>query len=188
MSPCSPRLRCVRRSQSHGRSRSRWRSTLFAVSHPLCPSLALVTDAATLLPYMAQPSVSGFTSLFFLCHWLHKVFKILCWSTAVCLAQPCVGYCIKKPTCPRFDPAQESIVPIINRPDLKMHLRHKSVPGLLLNQALINEIATHCTFCHSGLQLARLESTSRNAIRTWFHQQSTFGSMFMFFFARVEAL
>ena len=40
---------------------------------------------------------------------------------------------INKHTCPRFDPAQESIVPIINRPDLKMHLRHKSVPGLLLN-------------------------------------------------------
>ena len=55
---------------------------------------------------------------------------------------------INKHTCPRFDPAQESIVPIINRPDLKMHLRHKSVPGLLLNSALINEIANHCTFCH----------------------------------------
>ena len=54
---------------------------------------------------------------------------------------------IKKHTCPRFDPAQESIVPIINRPDLKMRLRHKSVPGLLLNTALINEIANHCTFC-----------------------------------------
>ena len=39
-------------------------------------------------------------------------------------------------------------MPIINRPDLKMHLRHKSVPGLLLNTALINEIANHCTFCH----------------------------------------
>ena len=91
VSPCSPRLRCVRRSQSHGCSRSRWRSTLFAVPHPLCPSLALVTDAATLLLYVAQPSVSGFTSLFFLCHWLHKFFKILSWSTAVCLAQPVSG-------------------------------------------------------------------------------------------------
>ena len=29
-----------------------------------------------------------------------------------------------------------------------MHLRHKSVPGLLLNSVLINEIANHCTFCH----------------------------------------
>ena len=29
-----------------------------------------------------------------------------------------------------------------------MHLRHKSVSGLLLNTALINEIANHCTFCH----------------------------------------
>ena len=55
---------------------------------------------------------------------------------------------INKHICPRFDPAQESIVPIINRPDLKMHLCHKSVPGLLLNTALINEIANHCTFCH----------------------------------------
>ena len=55
---------------------------------------------------------------------------------------------INKHICPRFEPAQQSIVPIINRPDLKMHLRHKSVPGLLLNTALINEIANHCTFCH----------------------------------------
>ena len=39
-------------------------------------------------------------------------------------------------------------MPIINRPDLEMHLRHKSVPYLLLNSALINEIANHFTFCH----------------------------------------
>ena len=34
------------------------------------------------------------------------------------------------------------------RPDLKMHLRHKSIPGLLLNQALIKELSCHCAFCH----------------------------------------
>ena len=39
-------------------------------------------------------------------------------------------------------------MPIINRPDLKMHLRHKSIPRFLLNAPLINEIANHCTFCH----------------------------------------
>ena len=55
---------------------------------------------------------------------------------------------INKHVCPNFDPAQESIVPIINRPDLKMHLCHKSIPGLLLNASLINEIANHCTYCH----------------------------------------
>ena len=55
---------------------------------------------------------------------------------------------INKHTYLRFDPAQESIVPIINRPDFKMHLRHKSIAGLLLNTSLITEIANHCTFCH----------------------------------------
>ena len=29
-----------------------------------------------------------------------------------------------------------------------MHLRHKSIPGLLLNQALIKELSCHCAFCH----------------------------------------
>ena len=46
------------------------------------------------------------------------------------------------------NPAQESITPIVTRPDLKMHLRHKSIPGLLLNQALVNELSRHYAFCH----------------------------------------
>ena len=29
-----------------------------------------------------------------------------------------------------------------------MHLRHKSIPGLLLNQALVSELSHHCAFCH----------------------------------------
>ena len=50
--------------------------------------------------------------------------------------------------CTSFNPAQESITPIVARPDLKMHLRHKSIPGLLLNQALVSELSHHCAFCH----------------------------------------
>lgn len=55
---------------------------------------------------------------------------------------------INKRIYPQFNPAQESIVPIINRPDLKMHIRHKSIPALLLNRPLIAETSEYCTFCH----------------------------------------
>ena len=55
---------------------------------------------------------------------------------------------INRRVCTSFNPAQESITPIVARPDLKMHLRHKSIPGLLLNQALVSELSRHCAFCH----------------------------------------
>ena len=55
---------------------------------------------------------------------------------------------INRRVCISFNPAQESIIPIVARPDLKMHLCHKSIPGLLLNQALIKELSCHCAFCH----------------------------------------
>ena len=34
----------------------------------------------------------------------------------------------------QFDPAKETIALICDRPDLRMHLRYRSIPGLLLNQ------------------------------------------------------
>ena len=55
---------------------------------------------------------------------------------------------INRRVCISFNPAQELIIPIVARPDLKMHLRHKSIPGLLLNQALIKELSCHCAFYH----------------------------------------
>ena len=55
---------------------------------------------------------------------------------------------IDRRVCTSFNPAQEMIIPIMARPDLKMHLRHKSIPGLLLNQVLIKELSCHCAFCH----------------------------------------
>ena len=55
---------------------------------------------------------------------------------------------INRRVCISFNPAQELIIPIVARPNLKMHLRHKSIPGLLLNQALIKELFCHCAFCH----------------------------------------
>ena len=55
---------------------------------------------------------------------------------------------INKRVYPYFNAAQESITPIVARADLRMHLRHKSIPGLLLNNALMAEFAQHCAFCH----------------------------------------
>ena len=42
-------------------------------------------------------------------------------------------------------------MPICDRPDLRMHLRYKSIPGLLLNKALMSELANHCAYCHSAI-------------------------------------
>ena len=58
---------------------------------------------------------------------------------------------INKRVCMSFDPAKDIIVPIYDRPDLRMHLRYKSIPGLLLNKALMSELANHCAYCHSAI-------------------------------------
>ena len=58
---------------------------------------------------------------------------------------------INRRVCTSFNPAQESITPIAARLDLEMHLRHKSIPGLLLNQALVHELFRRCAFCHSQI-------------------------------------
>ena len=50
-----------------------------------------------------------------------------------------------------FNVTQDSITSIVIREDLRMHLRHKSIPGLLLNQALMTEFAQHCAYCHSQI-------------------------------------
>ena len=53
---------------------------------------------------------------------------------------------INRRVCLHFDPAKDCIVPICNRPDLRMHLRYRSFPGLLLNKALTTELSQHCAF------------------------------------------
>ena len=58
---------------------------------------------------------------------------------------------INRPACLLFNPAQDTIVPICDRPDLRMHLRYRSIPGLLLNQALMTELAHHCAYCHCAI-------------------------------------
>ena len=39
-------------------------------------------------------------------------------------------------------------MPIADRQSLRMHLRCKSIPGILLDKAPVCEIAHHCVFCH----------------------------------------
>ena len=58
---------------------------------------------------------------------------------------------INKRICMSFDPTKDIIVPICDRPDLRMHLRCKNIPDLLPQQALMNELANHCTYCHSAI-------------------------------------
>ena len=57
-------------------------------------------------------------------------------------------YHINTRVCLQFDPHKETIVPIADRQSLRMHLRYKSIPGILLDKALVCEIAHHCVFCH----------------------------------------
>ena len=58
---------------------------------------------------------------------------------------------INRRACLLLNPAQDTIVPICDRPDLRMHLRYKSIPGLLLNQALMIGLAHHCAYCHCAI-------------------------------------
>ena len=58
---------------------------------------------------------------------------------------------INKRVCLLFNALQDQIVPIYDRPDLRMHLRYKSIPGLLLNKALMKELSNHCAYCHSAI-------------------------------------
>ena len=56
---------------------------------------------------------------------------------------------INKHACAKFDAAQGTVTPISARAELRMHLRHQSFQGLLLDQSLCAELSTHCAFCHT---------------------------------------
>ena len=70
---------------------------------------------------------------------------------------------INKRVCMSFDPTKDTIVPICDRPDLRMHLRYKSIPGLLLNKALMSELANHCAYCHSAIAARSIRRHYRDA-------------------------
>ena len=55
---------------------------------------------------------------------------------------------INKHVCPHFDRLQAMMTPIVARPDVCMHLRHRSITGLMLDKGLCSELATRCAFCH----------------------------------------
>ena len=60
-------------------------------------------------------------------------------------------YHINKRAYMAFNVAQDSITSIAGREDLRIYLRYKSIPGLLLNQALMVEFVQHCAYCHSQI-------------------------------------
>ena len=55
---------------------------------------------------------------------------------------------INKRVCHAFDAAQAAVQPIVARDELRMHIRHRSFMGLMLDQALCSELATRCAFCN----------------------------------------
>ena len=52
----------------------------------------------------------------------------------------------KKYACELFNAAQGSVIPISARVEIRMHLRHQSFQGLLLDQGLCIELSKHCAF------------------------------------------
>ena len=55
---------------------------------------------------------------------------------------------VNKRSCPLFCATKGTITPITARVELRMHLRHQSFQGLILDQNLMTELAQHCAFCH----------------------------------------
>ena len=55
---------------------------------------------------------------------------------------------INKHVC--FDRLQAMMMPIVARPDVCMHLRHRSVTGLMLDKGLCSELATRCFLSCTG--------------------------------------
>ena len=55
---------------------------------------------------------------------------------------------INKRACHAFDAAQATVQPIVAREELRMHIRHRSFMGLMLDQALCSELAARCAFCN----------------------------------------
>ena len=56
---------------------------------------------------------------------------------------------INKYACDKFDAAQGTVTPISARAELRIHLRHQSFQGLLLDQSLYAELSSRCAFCHT---------------------------------------
>lgn len=61
-----------------------------------------------------------------------------------------------------FNPAQDTIMPICDRPELRMHLRYKSILDLLLNQAFMSELAHHCVYCHCAIDARSIRKHYRD--------------------------
>ena len=55
---------------------------------------------------------------------------------------------INKRICTTFDMHQALMNPIVSRPEVAMHIRHRSYMGLYLDKPLCQELATQCAFCN----------------------------------------
>ena len=75
---------------------------------------------------------------------------------------------INRRACMQFNSAKDRNAPICDRPDLRTHLRYKSIPGLLLNQSLMAELASHCAYIAAvPFRHELFESTTQMHIHTW---------------------
>lgn len=55
---------------------------------------------------------------------------------------------INKRACHAFDSTQAIIFPIVAREDLRMHVRHRSFMGLMLDGSLCSELVIRCALCN----------------------------------------
>ena len=98
-------------------------------------------------PSLRQGRINDFSVNIIKFHVIRMIFII----PFVARMHPVCRHCMKKFIDFYRFRAQDTIVPICDRPDLRMHLRYKSIPGLLLNQALMTELAHHCAYCHCAI-------------------------------------
>ena len=54
-------------------------------------------------------------------------------------------------SCSCFRATKGAVIPIAARPELRMHLRHRSYQGLILDQNLTVELANRCAYCNQQI-------------------------------------
>ena len=51
----------------------------------------------------------------------------------------------------------------LDRPDLRAHFRYKSIPGLLLNRALVSELTHHYAYYHNAINAKSIPKHYKDA-------------------------
>ena len=70
---------------------------------------------------------------------------------------------ISKHICHAFDARQAIVQPIVAREELRMHIRHRSFMGFMLDGTLYSEFATRCAFCNMVFHIRAMKHHYTNS-------------------------